>query len=112
MERSRDSTAASVHVGGRGIRRMVPRDILGSMPESLLEADAFYDAGDEGCAGPALTDINRLLEALRPGQALEVRSADRTGRESFRAFCRLRGFTIEGETPGPDGADHLLVRKP
>jgi TusA-related sulfurtransferase len=81
------------------------------MPESILEADAFYDAGEEGCAGPALGDINRLLEALGPGQALEVRSADRTGRDNFRAFCRLRGYTIERETPAPDGADHLLVRK-
>jgi TusA-related sulfurtransferase len=82
------------------------------MPEAMLEGDAFYDAGDQGCAGPALGDINRLLEALPAGRALEVRSADDTGRENFRAFCRLRGYTIEHEVPGPEGADHLLVRKP
>ncbi|MGH2675893.1 MAG: sulfurtransferase TusA family protein [Actinomycetota bacterium] len=81
------------------------------MTEAILEADAYYDAGDEGCAGPALGDINRLLEAMRTGQTLEVRSQDDTGRESFRAFCRLKGHEIEREVRGPDGADRLLVRR-
>jgi TusA-related sulfurtransferase len=81
------------------------------MTEAITDADAFYDAGDQGCAGPALGDINRILEALRPGQVLEVRSEDATGRESFRAYCRLRGHVLERETAGPDGADRLLVRR-
>ena len=81
------------------------------MPEAITGADAFYDAGDDGCAGPALGDINRILDALRPGQTLEVRSEDATGRESFRAYCRLRGHTIESEVAGPDGADRILVRR-
>lgn len=76
----------------------------------MLDADAFYDAGEDGCAGPALGNINRILEALPEGQAIEVRSADRTGRESFRAFCRMRGYVIEREIETEDG-DRLLVRK-
>lgn len=81
------------------------------MPEPILNGDAFYDAGDEGCAGPALSDINKILESLAPGQALEVRSADDTGRANFRAFCRMRGYRIEREEADPDGADRMLVRK-
>ena len=85
--------------------------MLRVVPEPALDADAFFDAGDQGCAGPALGQINRILEALPSRQALEVRSEDATGRENFRAFCRMKGYTIELEAPGPDGADRLLVRK-
>lgn len=81
------------------------------MPDAITGADAFYDAGDDGCAGPALGDINRILDALRPGQTLEVRSQDDTGRESFRAYCRLKGHLVEREVEGPDGADRILVRR-
>jgi TusA-related sulfurtransferase len=80
------------------------------MPESLLDADAFFDAGESGCAGPALGQINRILEALPPGRTLEVRSTDRTGRDNFRAYCRMRGYVIERELETEDG-DRLLVRK-
>ncbi len=81
------------------------------MQEAMLGADAFYDAGEQGCAGPALRDINKILDGLAPGQSLEVRSADRTGRDNFRAYCRMRGYAIEQETEDPEGADRLLVRK-
>jgi TusA-related sulfurtransferase len=80
------------------------------MPEAMLNPDAFYDAGDGGCAGPALGDINRILESLPAGRALEVRSTDRTGRDNFRAYCRMRGYRIERELETEDG-DRLLVRK-
>jgi TusA-related sulfurtransferase len=80
------------------------------MSEPVLEADAFFDAGDDGCAGPALGQINRILEALPPGRTLEVRSTDRTGRDNFRAYCRMRGYVIERELQTEDG-DRLLVRK-
>lgn len=79
-------------------------------PQPALDADAFFDAGDGGCAGPALGQINRILEALPPGRTLEVRSTDRTGRDNFRAYCRMRGYVIERELETEDG-DRLLVRK-
>jgi TusA-related sulfurtransferase len=80
------------------------------MPEAKLDADAFFDAAEGGCAGPALGEIHRILEALPAGKALEVRSTDRTGRENFRAYCRMRGYAIEREVETDDG-DRLLVRK-
>jgi TusA-related sulfurtransferase len=83
---------------------------FGAMPEAILDADAFYDAGEGGCSGPALGEINRLLDALPAGRSLEVRSTDRAERESFRAYCRMRGYEIEREVETKDG-DRLLVRK-
>jgi TusA-related sulfurtransferase len=80
------------------------------MPEAMMDADAFYDAGEGGCSGPALGEINRILEALPAGRTLEVRSTDRTGRENFRAYCRMRGYQIEREVETDDG-DRLLVRR-
>jgi TusA-related sulfurtransferase len=77
---------------------------------SLLGADEFYDAGDGGCAGPALRDIARILEDLPPGRALEIRTTEPSGRDNLRAYCRMRGFPIEAEDAGPD-ADRILVRK-
>lgn len=79
------------------------------MSESVLSANAFYDAGDQGCAGPAMREIARILEGLSSGQALEVRSAEHTGRNNLRAFCRLKGYAIEREDVGPDG-DRILIR--
>lgn len=78
---------------------------------AVLGADAFYDAGDEGCSGPGFAEIVRLLQALAPGSSLEIRSATRAGRDGFRAFCRLKGFPIEAEDAGPE-ADRILIRKP
>ncbi len=79
------------------------------MSAPLLNSNAFYDAGDVGCAGPALKEIARLLEELPAGAALEVRTASEAGRGSLRALCRLRGWTIEEEDAGPD-RDRLLIR--
>ncbi len=78
---------------------------------AVLGADAFYDAGDQGCSGPGFADIIRLLEALRPGGSLEIRSETRAGRDGLRAFCRLKGFPIETEDAGREG-DRILIRKP
>jgi hypothetical protein len=79
--------------------------------EAILGRHSVYDAGDGGCGGPALGDIVRILEGLPAGQALEIRTTERTGRDSLRALCRLRGYPIEAEDAGPDG-DRILVRKP
>lgn len=83
---------------------------MGPMPEAVLESDAFYDAGEVGCSGPALKDIARLLDELQAGGSLEIRTATTTGRDSLRAFCRMRGFPIEAEDVGPD-SDRILIRK-
>jgi hypothetical protein len=79
--------------------------------QQVLGGDVFYDAGDQGCAGPAFKDIVGILTGLDSGRTLEIKSAGQTGRDSLRAFCRLRGWPIEAEDAGPEG-DRILVRKP
>lgn len=75
-----------------------------------LEPDAFYDAGDVGCTGPALKEIVALMEGLPPGGSLEIRTTTDAGRNSLRALCRMRGWSIEREGAGPEG-DRILIRR-
>lgn len=81
------------------------------MLEALIGGDVFYDAGDQGCSGPAFKDMVGILDRLESGRTLEIRSTGRAGRDGLRAFCRLRGWPIEAEDAGPEG-DRILVRKP
>jgi hypothetical protein len=80
------------------------------MPGSILGADRYYDAGEVGCGGPTLKEIGRLVDELSAGGTVEVRTTTHTGRNSLRAFCRLRGLDIEAEDAGPD-RDRILIRK-
>jgi TusA-related sulfurtransferase len=58
-------------------------------PASILEADAFYDAGDKGCADGPLDEIAVLLHRLSPGQTLEVRATEPSVANDLPAWCRL-----------------------
>ncbi|MEX2457917.1 MAG: sulfurtransferase TusA family protein [Actinomycetota bacterium] len=80
------------------------------MPEPELGADAFYDAGDEGCSGPTLKEIGALLDGLAPGQALEVRTRDPVGRTNLEAWARLKGHTVASAAEGHE-ADRWLIRR-
>ena len=81
-----------------------------NVPEMELEADAFYDAGDEGCAGPTLKEIGALLDGLRPGQSLEVRTRDPVGRTNLEAWARLKGHEIT-RTAGGAEQDRWMIRR-
>jgi TusA-related sulfurtransferase len=80
------------------------------MPEPELGADAFYDAGDEGCSGPTLKEIGSLLDGLEPGQAVEVRTRDPVGRTNLEAWARLKGHSV-ARTAAGDEADRWLIRR-
>jgi TusA-related sulfurtransferase len=75
-----------------------------------LPADRFYDAGDQGCAGPGLKEIRDLMEALEPGQTLEIRTVSDVGRTDLEAWIRLRGHELVESHGGAHG-DRVLVRK-
>ncbi len=81
-----------------------------NVPESELQADAFYDAGDEGCAGPTLKEIGALLDDLAPGGTLEVRTRDPVGRTNLEAWARLKGHEVAATAGGSD-ADRWLIRR-
>lgn len=75
-----------------------------------LSPDRFYDAGEQGCAGPGLKDIRDLMEALEPGQTLEIRTVSDVGRTDLEAWIRLRGHELVESRGGAVG-DRFLVRK-
>ena len=77
-----------------------------------LEADRFYDAGDGGCAGPGLREIRELLESLRPGQTLEIRTTSDVGRTDLEAWIRLRGHEAVLTGAGDEGDRYLVRRGP
>jgi TusA-related sulfurtransferase len=73
---------------------------------SRLGADAFYDAGDKGCAAGPLDEIAALMRRLAPGQTLEVRATDPSVAGDLPAWCRLAGHELVTRDE-----DHYLIRR-
>jgi tRNA 2-thiouridine synthesizing protein A len=71
-----------------------------------MGADAFYDAGDQGCAFGPLDEIARLMRRLQGGQTLEVRATDPTVAVDLNAWCRMTGHTLVEQ-----GDDRYLLRR-
>jgi tRNA 2-thiouridine synthesizing protein A len=61
---------------------------------STIQADAFYDAGDRGCASGALDAIADCMRRLAPNQTLEIRATDPSVTVDLTAWCRLTGHTL------------------
>jgi len=74
---------------------------------SLFGADAFYDAGDQGCAAGPLDDIADLMRRLLSGQTVEIRATDPSVAVDLAAWCRLTGHTLVTQ----QGDRYLLRRK-
>jgi len=75
-------------------------------PASLLGADAFYDAGDHGCAAGPLDEIAALMRRLAPGQTLEVRATDPSVAGDLPAWCLLAGHELARHE-----GDRYLIRR-
>ena len=76
-------------------------------PTAQLGADAFYDAGNTGCAYGPLDEIARMMRKLSPGQTLEVRATDPSVAVDLPAWCRLTGHQLVTQ----QGARYLVRRK-
>jgi TusA-related sulfurtransferase len=74
---------------------------------SIFGADAFYDAGDKGCAAGPLDEIADLMGRLASGQALEIRTTDPSVAVDLPAWCRLTGHTLVTQ----EGDRYLIRRK-
>jgi tRNA 2-thiouridine synthesizing protein A len=72
---------------------------------SILQADAFYDAGDRGCASGALDAIADCMRRLAPNQTLEIRATDPSVTVDLTAWCRLTGHSLVTHTD-----DRYLIR--
>lgn len=75
-------------------------------PTSVLGADAFYDAGDLGCAYGPLNEIAGLMRGLSPGQTVEVRATDPSVAVDLPAWCRLTGHELVTRQ-----GDRYLIRR-
>ena len=58
--------------------------------------DARWDAGELGC-GDLVLELRARLEALRPGQLLELTALDPGARADIPAWCRMTGHTLISE---------------
>jgi TusA-related sulfurtransferase len=74
---------------------------------ALLSADAFYDAGDQGCADGPLDEVAAQLRRLAPGQTLEVRATDPSVANDLPPWCRMTGHELVTR----DGDRYLIRRR-
>ena len=63
-------------------------------PKMAFEANAFYDAGDQGCGYGPITDIAALLRDMDSGQTLEIRATDLSVKVDLPAWCRMTGHQL------------------
>jgi TusA-related sulfurtransferase len=78
---------------------------------SELGADAFYDAGDRGCAEGPLDAIAGMIRKMQPGRTLEIRATEPSVANDLPAWCRLPGHTLEQAGAGAAGDRYLVRRK-
>jgi TusA-related sulfurtransferase len=72
-----------------------------------FNADAFYDAGEKGCADGPLEDIAGLMRRMSSGQTLEVHAIAPSVAGDLSAWCRLAGHELIGH----EGKHYLIRRK-
>lgn len=66
-------------------------DISNGREGSIFGADAFYNAGDQGCGEGPLDKIAAVMQTLQSGQTLEVYATDPTAAIDLPAWCRMTG---------------------
>jgi len=74
--------------------------------EPRFGADAFYDAGDRGCAEGPIDVIASLMRRMAPGKTLEVRATDASVAADLPAWCRLAGNELVKQV-----GDRYLIRR-
>lgn len=78
-----------------------------AQPQPVFQADAFFDAGDAGCAFGPIDEIAALMRRMVPGQTLEVRATDPSVAVDLPAWCRLAGHKLIAQS----GHRYLIERK-
>ena len=81
-----------------------PQAVPGSNA-SLWGADAFFDAGSQGCGDGPLEKVASLMRQLQPGQTLEIHATDPSVAVDLAAWCRMTGHTLAEQT-----TDRYLLR--
>ncbi len=71
-----------------------------------------FDAGDLGCGTGLPAEFRRRVDALMPGEMLEVTTRDPAAREDLPALARLLGHRVIGTASAPDGSITITVESP
>jgi TusA-related sulfurtransferase len=78
-----------------------------TQPQPIFNAEAFYDAGDVGCAFGPIDKIAAIMGRMNPGQTLEVRATDPSVAVDLPAWCRLVGHQLVAQ----EGYQYLIRRQ-
>lgn len=78
----------------------------GMLPQPYFGGDAFYNAGDRGCAEGPVDHIAAMMRKLDPGQTLEIYATDPSVVADLPAWCRLSGHSFEKQEAG-----YFLLRR-
>mgnify|MGYP001556725034 FL=1 len=57
-----------------------------------------WDAGELGC-GQMAAELRRRIDALEPGESIEVVTSDLGAPTDLPAWCRMTGHTLVSATP-------------
>ena len=83
-----------------------PTRPLAGSAEPLFSADAFFDAGSQGCGEGPLDKIAATLRKMDSGQTMEVRATDPSVAIDLPAWCRLVGHALVEQRD-----DRYLIRR-
>lgn len=83
-----------------------PAPVAARPNPSAWGADAFFDAGNQGCGDGPLDQIAGRMRQLQPGQTLEIHATDPSVAVDLAAWCRMTGHTLVEQT-----TDRYLVRR-
>ncbi len=72
----------------------------------MFSADAFFDAGSQGCGEGPLDKIAATLRKMDSGQTMEVRATDPSVAIDLPAWCRLVGYALVEQRD-----DRYLIRR-
>ncbi len=81
-----------------------PKEVIAS-EAPVFNAQAWYDAGNKGCAAGPMDEIAAMMRKLEPGQTLEIFATDPTVPVDLAAWCRMTGHALVEQQ-----GSHYLVR--
>ena len=108
-----DSVATSVVIKGRRAQRMRSRLEDGSSVAEGAEVGAihYFDAGNLGCASGLAEEFRRRLEAIEPGDRLEVVARDPAAKEDLPSLARMLGHQVSSVESRSDGGVVMTVER-
>jgi SAM-dependent methyltransferase/TusA-related sulfurtransferase len=100
------------------IKAGVGKRLLGRMEDVMTDAKGVnvgaihhFDAGDLGCASGLAEEFRRRLEAIAPGDRLEVVARDPAAKEDLPSLARMLGHQVNSLEPRSDGGVVMTVER-